>query len=100
MPSDIDPEEDIKLSPAPLKWKNNEEIQIFRHYLHIPTVQPDVDYSKNKKKAVIKHINPAIQLTKVAIKSAKITIYCVKSFINCAKTLQKICRNSKKRKKK
>jgi len=28
------------------KWENNEEIQIFREYLRIPTVHPDVDYSK------------------------------------------------------
>lgn len=29
------------------QWENNEEIEIFREYLRIPTVQPDVDYSKN-----------------------------------------------------
>lgn len=27
------------------KWANNEEIKIFREYLRIPTVQPNVDYS-------------------------------------------------------
>lgn len=26
------------------KWENNEEIRIFREYLRIPTVQPNVDY--------------------------------------------------------
>ncbi|XP_068152465.1 aminoacylase-1-like [Drosophila tropicalis] len=26
-------------------WENNEEIQIFREYLRIPTVQPNVDYT-------------------------------------------------------
>lgn len=28
------------------KWESNEEIQIFREYLRIPSVQPDVDYGK------------------------------------------------------
>lgn len=28
------------------EWENNEEIKIFREYLRIPTVHPDVDYSK------------------------------------------------------
>lgn len=27
-------------------WENNEEIQIFREYLRIPTVHPDINYSK------------------------------------------------------
>ncbi|XP_001357831.3 aminoacylase-1-like [Drosophila pseudoobscura] len=27
------------------KWENDEEIKIFREYLRIPTVQPDVDYT-------------------------------------------------------
>lgn len=27
-------------------WENNEEIKIFREYLRIPTVQPNVDYSE------------------------------------------------------
>ncbi|XP_017046433.1 aminoacylase-1-like [Drosophila ficusphila] len=27
------------------KWESNEEIQIFREYLQIPTVHPDVDYT-------------------------------------------------------
>lgn len=26
------------------KWENNEEIQIFREYLRIPTVHPNIDY--------------------------------------------------------
>lgn len=30
-----------------MSWENNEEIQIFREYLRIPTVHPDVDYSKD-----------------------------------------------------
>lgn len=25
-------------------WENNEEIQIFREYLRIPTVHPNIDY--------------------------------------------------------
>lgn len=29
------------------KWENNEEIKIFREYLRIPTVHPDVDYSED-----------------------------------------------------
>lgn len=29
------------------KWEDNEEIKIFREYLRIATVQPDVDYSKD-----------------------------------------------------
>lgn len=28
------------------KWENNEEIQIFREYLRIPSVHPNVDYGK------------------------------------------------------
>lgn len=28
------------------KWENNEEIEIFRKYLRIPSVHPDVDYGK------------------------------------------------------
>lgn len=28
------------------KWTENEEIQIFREYLRIPTVQPTPDYRK------------------------------------------------------
>lgn len=27
-------------------WENNEEIQILREYLRIPTVHPDIIYSK------------------------------------------------------
>lgn len=30
------------------KWANNEEIQIFREYLQIPSVHPDIDYSKKQ----------------------------------------------------
>lgn len=29
-------------------WKNNQEIEIFREYLRIPSVHPDIDYSKYK----------------------------------------------------
>lgn len=29
-------------------WEENEEIQIFREYLRIPTVHPNIDYSKIK----------------------------------------------------
>jgi len=35
---------DFKMSTA--KWENNEEIKIFREYLRIPTVHPNVDYSE------------------------------------------------------
>lgn len=28
------------------KWESNGEIQIFREYLRIPTVQPNVNYGK------------------------------------------------------
>lgn len=30
------------------KWEINEEIQIFREYLRIPSVHPDIDYGKHK----------------------------------------------------
>lgn len=36
------------LSEKIAKWENNEEIAIFREYLRIPTVHPNVDYSKEK----------------------------------------------------
>lgn len=29
-------------------WENNEEIKIFREYLRIPSVHPNIDYSKLK----------------------------------------------------
>lgn len=32
--------------PPPPIWENNEEIEIFREYLRIPTVHPNIDYSK------------------------------------------------------
>jgi len=32
------------------KWENNEEIKIFREYLRIPSVHPDIDYSKDFNK--------------------------------------------------
>lgn len=28
------------------EWENNKEIKIFREYLRIPSVHPNVDYSK------------------------------------------------------
>lgn len=28
------------------KWEDNEEIKLFREYLRIPSVHPDIDYSK------------------------------------------------------
>ena len=31
--------------PSILRWENNEEIKIFREYLRIPSVHPNVDYS-------------------------------------------------------
>lgn len=30
------------------KWENNKEIQFFREYLRIPTVQPNVNYGKKE----------------------------------------------------
>lgn len=36
------------LSEKIAKWENNEEIAIFREYLRIPTVHPNIDYSKEK----------------------------------------------------
>lgn len=29
-------------------WENNEEIEIFREYLRIPSVHPNIDYGKDK----------------------------------------------------
>ncbi|XP_055301117.1 aminoacylase-1-like isoform X2 [Sitodiplosis mosellana] len=40
---DIEKENNDTL-PGPSKWENNEEIQIFREYLQIPSVHPDIDY--------------------------------------------------------
>lgn len=37
--------EDITVPNRP-DWENNEEIKLFREYLRIPTVHPDIDYSK------------------------------------------------------
>lgn len=35
-------------------WSNNEEIEIFREYLRIPTIStPDVDYSKINCKQIL-----------------------------------------------
>jgi hypothetical protein len=34
------------------KWEENEEIQIFREYLRIPSVHPNIDYGKLDGKAV------------------------------------------------
>lgn len=31
------------------KWDDNEEIKIFREYLRIPSVHPDIDYGKFKE---------------------------------------------------
>lgn len=35
----------IRNETTPSKWSDNEEIQIFRDYLRIPTVHPNIDYS-------------------------------------------------------
>lgn len=35
--------------PATSKWENNEEIELFRQYLRIPTVQPHVNYGNENK---------------------------------------------------
>lgn len=40
------------------QWENNEEIKIFREYLQIPSVHPDIDYGKVK----YKYINTTICL--------------------------------------
>lgn len=32
---------------APADWAANEEIQIFREYLRIPSVHPDIDYGNS-----------------------------------------------------
>lgn len=32
--------------PESSPWYGNEEIRIFREYLRIPTVHPDIDYGK------------------------------------------------------
>lgn len=29
------------------KWENNDEIQILREYLRIPSVYPNIDYGKS-----------------------------------------------------
>lgn len=29
-------------------WENNEEIELFREYLRIPSVHPNIDYGKCK----------------------------------------------------
>jgi aminoacylase len=31
-------------------WENNEEIKLFREYLRIPSVHPDINYGNLKKK--------------------------------------------------
>lgn len=31
------------------KWENNKEIQLFREYLRIQTVHPNIDYGKIKQ---------------------------------------------------
>lgn len=36
------------------KWENNEEITIFREYLRIPSVHPDIDYSEEEVKILIR----------------------------------------------
>lgn len=33
-------------------WENNEEIKIFREYLRIPSVHPNVDYGKTDFNAI------------------------------------------------
>lgn len=32
--------------PGPTLWEDNEEIKIFREYLQIPSVHPNVDYGE------------------------------------------------------
>lgn len=41
-------ESDSKGEKKSSKWANNEEIELFREYLRIPTVHPDVNYSKSE----------------------------------------------------
>lgn len=42
--------------PKMSKWENNEEIQLFREYLRIPSVQPNINYRKFDENREI-HIN-------------------------------------------
>lgn len=35
---------DRKKRKMTMAWENNKEIQIFREYLQIPSVHPDIDY--------------------------------------------------------
>lgn len=41
---------EIKMSA----WENNEEIKIFREYLRIPSVHPNIDYGKSIQNSVKK----------------------------------------------
>lgn len=46
----------------PSNWENNEEIKIFRDYLRIPSVHPDVDYGNNIDK-ISKAIENVLKLS-------------------------------------
>lgn len=39
------------------KWEDNSEIKLFREYLRIPSVHPDIDYSECSKFASQKVIH-------------------------------------------
>lgn len=43
--SDFNPSTKPMPIPQRVQWENNEEIKIFREYLRIPSVHPNVDYS-------------------------------------------------------
>lgn len=38
-------------------WDSNEEIQIFREYLRIPSVHPDIDYGMLNSSSLSEKIN-------------------------------------------
>lgn len=38
----------VIIQASPSEWAENEEIKLYREYLRIPTVQPNVNYSKKK----------------------------------------------------
>lgn len=38
-------------------WENNEEIEIFREYVRIKSVHPDIDYGKKLLKKYLKLFN-------------------------------------------
>lgn len=43
----------VIIQASPSEWAENEEIKLYREYLRIPTVQPNVNYSKKKEHRTI-----------------------------------------------